>query len=271
LSVGNVRDLFMNTENESVVRRARRAADMSQVRFAQLIGANPSTICRWEVGKLATSPQVRALMLLIERDPKFCVSVLEQNAAAVRHGEGLEELLAAAAPLPELSGEEKGALWQLRIVASNNGNPILGRYFLKYSPLGVLPREELRQRLLSLEAKMRIALLGAAEAEVGMAEYERPINEKDRDRLPFADDPRGPRVAVRILEDPASARRQAIEKRADDRSRLALGGRAAGGDDAVDDPRARGAVEELGARGGVDGGGRELVEERFDLGELLGE
>src|SRR5262245_26924206 len=119
--------------SDSLTRRARRAADLSQAELARLIGTNPVTIYRWEVGKSAVSPQVRALMLLIARDPKFCVSVLEQNAAAVRHGEGLEELLAAAAPLPVLSGEEKGTLRQLRITAANNGNPILGRYFLKYS------------------------------------------------------------------------------------------------------------------------------------------
>jgi hypothetical protein len=216
---------------DSLTRRARRAADQSQARFAQLIGVNPVTVHRWEVGKLAMSPPVRALMLLVERDPKFCVSVLEQNAAAVRHGEGLEELLAAAAPLPELAGEEKCMLRQLRIVASSFGNPILGRYFIKHSHLGSMPREDLRRGLLALEAKMRIALIGSDEASAGMAEYERPINEKDHDRLPFADDLRGPRVAVRLLEDPRSARRQAVEKRADDGARLALGGRAAGGDD----------------------------------------
>ena len=64
---------------ERLARRARRAVNLSQERFADLIGTHYNVVQRWERGKTQPSGPIRALLELLEKEPAVCLSVLRPD------------------------------------------------------------------------------------------------------------------------------------------------------------------------------------------------
>jgi putative transcriptional regulator len=58
------------------VRQVRRATGLSQSAFAHRFGINPRTLQDWEQGRYQPDPIARALLTIIEREPKAVLRAL---------------------------------------------------------------------------------------------------------------------------------------------------------------------------------------------------
>ena len=67
------------TKPERPARRARRALNLSQERFAELLGTSYNVVQRWESGKTTPSAPIRALLEILEKQPKMCLEVLRPD------------------------------------------------------------------------------------------------------------------------------------------------------------------------------------------------
>lgn len=64
---------------ERPARRARRALNLSQERFAELLGTSYNVVQRWESGKTTPSAPIRALLEILIARPKMCLEVLQPD------------------------------------------------------------------------------------------------------------------------------------------------------------------------------------------------
>lgn len=64
---------------ERPARRARRALNLSQERFAELLGTSYNVVQRWESGKTTPSAPIRALLEILEARPKVCLEILRPD------------------------------------------------------------------------------------------------------------------------------------------------------------------------------------------------
>lgn len=61
--------------------RVRKALDLTQQAFADLIGVPVGTVRNWEQGRVKPDPAARALLLILWREPKAALRALKVVAA----------------------------------------------------------------------------------------------------------------------------------------------------------------------------------------------